>query len=355
MDSLGDRMKGYENAYRFVLPRRMPVIVRVDGRAFHTFTKGFKKPFDSVLAQAMRETAKELCKQISGSKLAYVQSDEVSVLITNDDTLNTQPWFDNGLQKIVSLSSSIATMAFNAAFKSAFKEWAEDEMEFSDSELFDTYRNRINKATFDARAFVLPNEEVCNYFVWRQQDAIRNSIQMAAQSVYSHKELMYKNQFDMQKMLMNKGIDWNKYSSWKKRGTCIIKQEDAETNRTLWETDANTPVFSKNRAYINGLLPSNHRKQAHCISLDELEYMPKGYIVWVSYPLEDGCEPFVTSFNGFCMRYDPIEGEVPALRFESASFELKSEYGKTYVLWDDMPTEDQVAAYWKTIKESKTT
>lgn len=254
-DSLGDRMEGYENVSRIYLPRRLPVIIRVDGRAFHTFTKGFQRPFDKVLAQAMRETAIALCKEISGAKLAYTQSDEISILVTNNDTVDTQPWFDNNLQKLVSLSASIATRAFDNAFQDAVSQYKESFEQFS------TYFRALHKATFDARAFVLPPDEVCNYFIWRQQDATRNSIQMVEQSLYSHKELQNKNCDDLQEMIFQKGINWNEYEPWQKRGICVRKNDMAliagskEILRGTWEPDFNTPVFTQDRNYINNLLP----------------------------------------------------------------------------------------------------
>lgn len=254
-DSLGDRMKGYENVSRIYLPRRLPVIIRVDGRAFHTFTKGFQRPFDDVLAKAMRETAVALCKEISGAKLAYTQSDEISILVTNNDTVDTQPWFDNNLQKLTSLSASIATRAFDNAFQGAISEYNES------FNLFTTYFRVLHKATFDARAFVLPADEVCNYFIWRQQDATRNSIQMVAQSLYSHKELQKKNCDELQVMILQKGINWDHYEPWKKRGICIKKSNMAiiangkELLRGTWEPDFNTPIFTQDRAYINNVLP----------------------------------------------------------------------------------------------------
>ena len=254
-DSLGDRMKGYENVSRIYLPRRLPVIIRVDGRAFHTFTKGFQRPFDDVLARAMRETAVALCKEISGAKLAYTQSDEISILITNNDTVDTQPWFDNNLQKLTSLSSSIATRAFDNAFQGAISEYNES------FNLYTTYFRVLHKATFDARAFVLPADEVCNYFIWRQQDATRNSIQMVAQSLYSHKELQKKNCDELQVMILQKGINWDHYEPWKKRGICIKKSNIAiiadgkELLRGTWEPDFNTPIFTQDRAYIDNVLP----------------------------------------------------------------------------------------------------
>jgi len=254
-DSLGDRMKGYENVSRIYLPRRLPVIIRVDGRAFHTFTKGFQRPFDEVLAQAMRETAIALCKEISGAKLAYTQSDEISILVTNNDTLETQPWFNNNLQKLVSLSASTATLAFDKAFY-----WATVTYK-GDGQMFQVYAKASKTATFDSRAFVLPPDEVTNYFIWRQQDAVRNSIQMVAQSLYSHKELQNKNCDDLQEMIFQKGINWNHYEPWKKRGICVRKNDMAliaggkEILRGTWEPDFNTPVFTQDRNYINNLLP----------------------------------------------------------------------------------------------------
>lgn len=254
-DSLGDRMKGYENVSRIYLPKRLPVIIRVDGRAFHTFTKGFQKPFDDVLAQAMRETAVMLCKEISGAKLAYTQSDEISILVTNNDTIDTQPWFNNNLQKLVSLSASTATLAFDKAFY-----WATITYK-GNGEMFQVYAKASKTATFDARAFVLPADEVCNYFIWRQQDATRNSIQMVAQSLYSHKELQNKNCDELQEMIFQKGINWNDYEPWQKRGICIQKKEkviminDTGVIHGIWEPDFNTPIFTQDRDYINSRLP----------------------------------------------------------------------------------------------------
>jgi tRNA(His) 5'-end guanylyltransferase len=264
-DSLGDRMKGYENAYRLYLPRRMPVIIRVDGRAFHTFTRGFQRPFDEVLMSAMQLTAKKLCEEVSGCKLAYVQSDEISLLVTNDDTLETQPWFDNNLQKLTSISASIATLAFNHHFKNAKRNFDDTNMigecysenqemnekiDFADS-LSWTYFKAFDLATFDARAFILPPEEVCNYFIWRQQDAVRNSIQMVAQSLYSHNELQGKNSSDLQELIHAKGVNWNDYPVPCKRGACIAKKEETDgVVRHKWVIDDNIPTFTKNREYI---------------------------------------------------------------------------------------------------------
>ena len=288
-DSLGDRMKGYENAFRHYLPRRMPVIIRIDGKAFHTYTKGFHKPFDYILMKTMQETAYELCKKIEGVKLAYVQSDEISLLLTNDDTLETEPWFGNNLQKLCSIAASIATLAFNKAMQQCIydftysfsigtveetyafleKEYGYSK-EFMQSEEWGWYFHRIqtshcNGAVFDARAFVLPKEEVTNYFIWRQQDATRNAIQMLGQCNFPHKELQGKSCNDIQDMLMlQKGINFNDMPTEFKRGVCCIKEEyypdaapgcedcpiDATSVRTRWVLDKEIPIFTQDREYV---------------------------------------------------------------------------------------------------------
>lgn len=276
-DSLGNRMKTYENVSRIYLPKRLPIIIRIDGRAFHTLTRGFARPFDQMLSASMEETAIALCNQIGGTKLAYAQSDEISLLLTNDDTIDTEPWFGNNLQKLVSISASIATLAFNSVFRreyDAYSQAIQAEIFASDDlnkmphceeeiKIIDAYQKALMKAQFDARAFVVPPDEVTNYFIWRQQDATRNSIQMVAQSLYSHKELMHKNTDDLQEMIFQKGINWNDYPVHFKRGFCIVKkpvsvrtvidmkegtEEDIIRNR--WVSDLEIPLFTQDRNYI---------------------------------------------------------------------------------------------------------
>lgn len=240
-DTLGDRMKGYENAYRFYLPRRMPVIIRIDGRAFHTFTRGLRKPFDGRFVEIMQETALELVKKVSGCKMGYVQSDEISLLVTNNDTLETEPWFANNLQKLVSLSASIATVTFSRLWS----EYLTDVEFFCDSEPYvDKWRRNLFSATFDARAFILPEEEVTNYFIWRQQDAIRNSIQSMAQAHFSEKELHGVNtKAAKEKLLSEKGIDWDKLPIHLQRGACVDKSYHYDI-----------PVFTQDREFIEKYL-----------------------------------------------------------------------------------------------------
>ena len=259
-DSLGDRMKGYENISRIYLTRRTPIIIRIDGKAFHSFTRGFARPFDDVLIKSMQDTAKYLCENIMGCKLAYTQSDEISLLLVDYEKIETQAWFDNNLQKMVSVAASMATMVFNRFFREEM-----DKGPTIPSVRYNWYTAAINKgAMFDARAFILPKEEVNNYFIWRQQDATRNSIQMVAQSNFSHKELQGKSCNVLQDMLHEqKGINWNDYSTVYKRGSCIIKIEDGinqydevgnicgYTERTKWIVDKEIPIFTQDRDYIN--------------------------------------------------------------------------------------------------------
>lgn len=242
-DALGDRMKNYENSFRSYLPRRIPVIIRVDGCHFHSYTKQCKKPFDDDLIHVMNETAMFLCQNIHGAQIAYVQSDEISILINNYMTLHTQPWFNNNLQKMASVSAGMASAIFtsksNLIFKSSLPE-------------------NINPAYFDSRIFLLPKEEVNNYFLWRQKDCSRNSVQMLARSLYFHKELNNKNNSQLQEMIYKKGLNWNNLPTSYKRGRCIIKQtfkiEDSEILRSKWIIDNDIPIFNQDVNYINKFL-----------------------------------------------------------------------------------------------------
>lgn len=197
--SLGNRMKRYEHSYRLAFPRRLPVVVRVDGRAFHSHLRGATKPFDMPFIADMGYVAAELCKEISGAVFAYHQSDEISVLVQDWVGEHAEPWFAGELQKIVSLSAAIATAALG--------------------------ERRAGRPLFDARAFVLPNTmEVANYFLWRQRDAVRNSVSMAAQAKISHKRLQGVSGNEMQELLFAEhGINWNDYPVECRRGQVVVK------------------------------------------------------------------------------------------------------------------------------------
>lgn len=266
-DNLGDRMKCYENVSRTYLTRRMPVIIRLDGKAFHTFTKGFNKPFDDILVKTMHSTMKYLCENIQGCVLGYTQSDEITLVLCDYKKLDSSAWFDNNIQKMVSVSASMSTMAFNIVFNKQIEEMEElddptyfesDFQYYSFYEQLARYKSRINKALFDSRVFNIPKEEVCNCLLWRQQDAIRNSIQMVAQAYFPHKKLMNKNCNELQEMLcQEKQINWNVTPTHLKRGSCCIKNNytintgtEKESIRTRWEIDTDIPIFSADRNYI---------------------------------------------------------------------------------------------------------
>lgn len=253
---LGDRMKQYENVTRNYLPTRMPVIVRIDGRSFHTFTRGFTKPFDAILSSSMISTAKYLLENIEGCVFAYTQSDEISLLLKNDQTNETNAWFDNNLSKIISLSASMATLAFNRKFNENIKELVELGINYKEVE---AYHKAYEKgAMFDSRAFVIPENEINNYFIWRQQDATRNSIQMVAQANFSHKEMQKLDCDQLQeKLFQEKGINWGEDIPTKyKRGVAIYKKQvEVETpngvvTRNKPYVDKEIPIFTQDRKFI---------------------------------------------------------------------------------------------------------
>ena len=260
-DSLGDRMKGYEYITRTHLIPRMPVIIRLDGKAFHSYTRGFTRPFDDILIKTMQDTTKYLCENIQGCVLGYTQSDEITLVLVDYKTLDTSSWFDNNIQKIVSVSASMATMAFNKFFNNNISNWINNYMESwhtptEENKLFNSYKNALDRgAMFDARAFNIPKEEVCNCVLWRQNDATRNSIEMVGQAYFSHKELHKKTCNDIQDMLMTqKEINWNDFPTHYKRGSCVIKKID-ENGRSKWVIDKEIPIFKgEGRKYIDDLI-----------------------------------------------------------------------------------------------------
>ena len=254
---LGDRMKQYEYVSRMYLPPRLPIIIRIDGRSFHTFTRGFKKPFDAILSSVMTNTAKYLLENVEGCVFAYTQSDEISLLLKNDQTNETNAWFDNNLSKIISLSASMATLAFNRYFKEEIYEFSEAWN--IDAKIEQAYYTSLEKgAMFDSRAFVIPESEIINYFIWRQQDCVRNSIQMVAQANFSHKELQKLNCDQLQeKLFQEKGINWGEDVPTKyKRGVAIYKKQiEVETPngtvvRNKPHVDKEIPIFTQDREFI---------------------------------------------------------------------------------------------------------
>lgn len=251
-DDLGTRMKEfYEQVPKFRLTRRIPVAIRLDGKAFHTFTRGFEKPFDELLGQAMRATMQYLCENIQGCVFGYTQSDEITLILIDYQTLTTDAWFNYEIQKVCSISASMATMAFNKFFSAYVMNAYDPESAASiEDPLYQAYQKSLNKgAMFDSRCFNIPKEEVANLIYWRQLDATRNSIQMVGQANFSHKELQNKTCNDIQDMLMTqKGINWNDFPTHLKRGSCCIRHEEDGG----WSIDLNIPIFrGSDRNYIN--------------------------------------------------------------------------------------------------------
>ena len=278
-DDLGVRMKTfYEQIPKTKLMRRCPVAIRIDGKEFHTFTRGFQKPFDAVLIKSMQETMKYLCENIQGCVLGYTQSDEITLILIDYKKLTSSAFFDYEVQKLCSIDASMATMAFNKAFRKNVNDWwftpfSGITKEFQERvTLYKTYKNAIEKgAMFDARCFNIPKEEVTNLVYWRQLDASRNSIQMVGQANFSHKELQNKSCNDIQDMLMTqKGINWNDLPTYQKRGSCCVRNKiviesdsvmataklrDASKSENEWIIDTNIPIFKgEGREYIDRLV-----------------------------------------------------------------------------------------------------
>lgn len=250
-DNLGDRMKEfYENRAKTKLIRCIPVIIRIDGKAFHTFTKGFEKPFDLVMVKAMQDTMKYLCENIQGCVLGYTQSDEITLVLVDYNKLDTDAWFDYDVQKLCSVSASMATLAFNRSLFNHFNEFIFNLNEYKD-DLISAYKKAIKTgAMFDARCFNVPKEEVTNCILWRQQDATRNSIQAVGQANFSHKELQGLSTNQIQELLFSKKeINWNNFPTHLKRGSCCIKKENG------WYIDEEIPIFTgEGREYIEKLI-----------------------------------------------------------------------------------------------------
>ena len=295
-DDLGTRMKTfYEQIPKTKLMRRTPVIIRIDGKAFHTFTRGFNRPFDEVLIKTMQETTKYLCENIQGCVLGYTQSDEITLVLVDYQRFETSAWFDYEVMKMCSIAASMATMAFNKifldnidlAYNNEFHQLGlgrmnnlEDAQEYDRlysylEQKYDVYYKKTNSAMFDARVFNIPKEEVTNNFYWRQLDATRNSIQMVGQANFSHNELEHKTCNMIQDMLMTqKGINWNDFPTYLKRGSCCIKMYQVDegswsshaedklmpNGRTRWDIDTEIPIFKgEGREYIERLINVGER------------------------------------------------------------------------------------------------
>ncbi|MEU3063643.1 tRNA(His) guanylyltransferase Thg1 family protein [Streptomyces subrutilus] len=247
--ALGDRMKRYEAAYRTVLPRRTYTILRLDGRAFHTYLRDAEKPFDTGFIADMGAVAEALCAEAAGAALAYAQSDEISLLLTDFATAGTEPWFGGVVAKQLSVSASLATAVLGE-------------------------RRPGRRALFDARVFTLSDPvEVAHYFRWRQRDAVRNSISMAAQAHFPHERLHRVSTGAMQELLWSEaGVNWNDFPAACKRGQVAtrltgerpVEYVDRRTGepvrttavRSWWEV-AGAPRFTTEpTGWLAGVIPA---------------------------------------------------------------------------------------------------
>lgn len=241
-DSLGDRMKGYERAFQQELPRRLPLVIRLDGVAFHTFCRGMTRPVDQLLIDRMSDAAIACCARIAGAKVAYVQSDEISILVNNYARLTTEPWLGNRVQKIASVAASIPSSSLSRAYG--------------------------KEVLFDARAWILPEAEVNNYFLWRQRDAERNSVSSWTQAHYSPRECHGKVTSERIEMLKKVAVDWNALPTDQRRGRCILRDTYAveDGQRSRWIVDKEIPSFAVDHSYIERHLATDSRVEGSDVS-----------------------------------------------------------------------------------------
>jgi len=296
--SLGDRMKNnYKNINRVYLTRRMPLIIRLDGVAFHTLTKKLNKPHDENFKECMMGTAKFLVENIMGAKLAYVQSDEISILITDYDELTTEAWFGKNLQKIVSVSASMATLRFNQLYNDLIPE-----------------DKRVKEyGLFDSRAFVIPKEEVVNYFIFRMNDATRNSIQGLGQAMFSHKEMHGMSCNVIQdRLMLDKGINWNDTPTYFKRGGCVYKSRimKQETKEEKINRCINKKQCDNKRKNLKIINQDNEKllEELNCYNCDRFslphEILPSNEVI-VDYeiPIFTKDRSFIEQFVNLDIKY----------------------------------------------------
>lgn len=236
-DSLGDRMKDYEQRAFRSLIRRIPLIIRVDGKSFSKWTKGLVRPFDDDLKECMSYTMYKLCSSIDGARFGYTQSDEISILVCDYRDILTQGWFDYRANKIESVVASMATAAFNHACLKIMPEWYQ----------------KMGPALFDARAWSLPKEEISNYFLWRQKDCEKNSVSQVAQVHFSSGLLKNKTGNQRQDMLLlERNINWNNFPIKYKRGSAAYKVviEVEGSVRSKYVVDNSMPIITQDRNYV---------------------------------------------------------------------------------------------------------
>ena len=285
-DSLGDRQKQYEISSESQLVPKMPIIVRIDGKAFHTYTKGMAKPFDELLGNAMKKTMQALCKDIHTCVFGYTQSDEITLVLRLPDRIKSQAYMNRRVQKIASLTASKATRYFNKFFTEEFEKFVsynkqkslalvraiskygvdseevkrlESQTDLESDKLYKVYNKKLGEAEFDSRVFNVPEWDCINNIIWRQQDAIRNSVEMVGHVHFTDKQLYKVNVEGIKSMLKEqKCIDWEKdFTTYQRRGACCYKVTDEKIDkngqkvlRAKWKIDENMPIIQENREWF---------------------------------------------------------------------------------------------------------
>jgi tRNA(His) 5'-end guanylyltransferase len=238
----------YESITNYKLPKRTFTIIRLDGKSFSKFCKRFKKPFDDDFVRMMNETAKYVAENAQGCKIAFVQSDEITLILTDFDELTTKAWYDGRIQKICSISASLAT----SKFLQLLFDYEISKIDKVDLSIKDVRKLVMNQKLmeFDSRVYTVPpRDEVLNTVFWRQQDCTRNSVSMVAQSMYSHKELENKNNSQQQDLIHDKGQNWNDYPIGLKRGRVIVKRDGK------WVIEE-PPIFSQQWDFFTDIIPN---------------------------------------------------------------------------------------------------
>ncbi len=246
---LNTRIKEYyEGRTKQLLMRRTITILRLDGKGFSKFTKGLNKPFDDDFSEDMDLTAKFLCEEIQGAKFGYTQSDEITIVLSDFDNQETSAWFDYNVQKMVSISASIATAKFNQLRARRMANYANIDIDDL---------NSMTLAMFDSRVFQVPTlDEMVNTLIFRQQDCTRNSISMAADALLKGSMNGVKGDVKQERLFTEAGVNWNDYKTKYKRGSVIKKVEigvataNGITTRKRWVVDEETPIFTQDKDYL---------------------------------------------------------------------------------------------------------
>ena len=255
-DSLGNRMKAYEEVNERMLVANVPFIIRLDGVAFHTFTKKFVRPMDDILADAMQKTMLSMCMDVPYCKYGYTQSDEITLVCIIDDVKNNSGFYGNRINKITTVTAAKATKYFNKHFYDNVKKYEKNDKAFENVTDLKVYEKKLFSAEFDSRVFNIPEHDIENNLIWRQQDAVRNSINALGHAHFSNDILKNKNTTQVQDMLMNeKKINWNNCCAYQKRGCCAVKKPVEITGkngniitRNKWVLDLNMPILTEDKA-----------------------------------------------------------------------------------------------------------